>query len=203
MAERHEVDLAIIGAGPAGLYATYYAGFRGMSVAVIDSLPEAGGQIAALYPEKAIYDIAGLPAVRGQELVDALLTQAATAKPTFLLGQSAVELTCAEDHVLIGTDTGTQVRAAAVLLTAGIGTFTPGNSPSATTTSAGGCATSCPGWRNSPARRSSWSAAATPPSTGRWPWSRTPAASPWYTADRSSVPTSTASANCTTPPCGC
>ncbi|MEU7961635.1 NAD(P)/FAD-dependent oxidoreductase [Micromonospora humida] len=129
MAERHEVDLAIIGAGPAGLYATYYAGFRGMSVAVIDSLPEAGGQIAALYPEKAIYDIAGLPAVRGQELVDALLTQAATAKPTFLLGQSAIELTCAEDHVLIGTDTGTQVRAAAVLLTAGIGTFTPRELP--------------------------------------------------------------------------
>ncbi|MFC8849005.1 MULTISPECIES: NAD(P)/FAD-dependent oxidoreductase [unclassified Micromonospora] len=125
----HEVDLAIVGAGPAGLYATYYAGFRGMSVALIDSLPEPGGQIAALYPEKAIYDIAGLPSVRGQELVDALLTQAATAKPTFLLGESAVELTTAADHVLIGTDTGTQVRAKAVLLTAGIGTFTPRELP--------------------------------------------------------------------------
>ncbi|MFI6162376.1 NAD(P)/FAD-dependent oxidoreductase [Micromonospora sp. PTRAS2] len=125
----HEVDLAIVGAGPAGLYATYYAGFRGMSVAVIDSLPEPGGQIAALYPEKAIYDIAGLPSVRGQELVDALLTQAATAKPTFLLGESAVDLTTAEDHVLIGTDAGTQVRAKAVLLTAGIGTFTPRELP--------------------------------------------------------------------------
>ncbi|WP_431894878.1 NAD(P)/FAD-dependent oxidoreductase [Micromonospora haikouensis] len=125
----HEVDLAIVGAGPAGLYATYYAGFRGMSVAVIDSLPEPGGQIAALYPEKAIYDIAGLPSVRGQELVEALLTQAATAKPTFLLGESAVDLTTAEDHVLIGTNTGTQVRAKAVLLTAGIGTFTPRELP--------------------------------------------------------------------------
>ncbi|SCF46708.1 thioredoxin reductase (NADPH) [Micromonospora carbonacea] len=129
MGELHEVDLAIVGAGPAGLYATYYAGFRGMSVAVIDSLPEPGGQIAALYPEKAIYDIAGLPSVRGQELVDALLAQAATAKPTFLLGESAVDLTCAEDHVLVGTDAGTQVRAKAVLLTAGIGTFTPRELP--------------------------------------------------------------------------
>ncbi|BCJ56968.1 NAD(P)/FAD-dependent oxidoreductase [Micromonospora endophytica] len=129
MGERIEVDLAVVGAGPAGLYATYYAGFRGMSVAVIDSLPEPGGQISALYPEKSIFDIAGLPAIRGQELVDALVTQAATAKPTFLLGQSAEELTAAEDHVLIGTDTGTQVRAAAVLLTAGIGTFTPRELP--------------------------------------------------------------------------
>ncbi|MBB5827189.1 thioredoxin reductase (NADPH) [Micromonospora carbonacea subsp. aurantiaca] len=129
MGELHEVDLAIVGAGPAGLYATYYAGFRGMSVAVIDSLPEPGGQIAALYPEKAIYDIAGLPSVRGQELVDALLAQAATAKPTFLLGESAVDLTCAEDHVVVGTEVGTQVRAKAVLLTAGIGTFTPRELP--------------------------------------------------------------------------
>jgi thioredoxin reductase (NADPH) len=129
MGELHEVDLAIVGAGPAGLYATYYAGFRGMSVAVIDSLPEPGGQIAALYPEKAIYDIAGLPSVRGQELVNALLAQAATAKPTFLLGESAVDLTCAEDHVLVGTEAGTQVRAKAVLLTAGIGTFTPRELP--------------------------------------------------------------------------
>jgi ferredoxin/flavodoxin---NADP+ reductase len=125
----HEVDLAVVGAGPAGLYATYYAGFRGMTVAVIDSLPEPGGQIAALYPEKDIFDIAGLPAIKGQQLVDALLAQAATAKPTFLLGESAVELTNADDHVWIGTDAGSQVRAKAVLLTAGIGTFTPRELP--------------------------------------------------------------------------
>ncbi|WFE21503.1 NAD(P)/FAD-dependent oxidoreductase [Solwaraspora sp. WMMD937] len=129
MTAEHDVDLAIIGAGPAGLYAAYYAGFRGMTVAIIDSLPEPGGQIAALYPEKDIYDIAGLPAIKGQQLVDALLTQAATAKPTFLLGESAVELTNAADHVLIGTDSGSRVRARAVLLTAGIGTFTPRELP--------------------------------------------------------------------------
>ncbi|MFG1779539.1 NAD(P)/FAD-dependent oxidoreductase [Micromonospora sp. NPDC049048] len=129
MAGQIEVDLAVIGAGPAGLYATYYAGFRGMSVAVIDSLPEPGGQIAALYPEKDIFDIAGLPAIKGQQLVDALLTQAATAKPTYLLGESAVDLTPGDDHALIGTDAGSQVRAKAVLLTAGIGTFTPRELP--------------------------------------------------------------------------
>jgi NADPH-dependent 2,4-dienoyl-CoA reductase/sulfur reductase-like enzyme len=58
-----EVDLLMVGAGPAGLYATYYAGFRGLRTAVIDSLPEPGGQVTALYPEKMIYDVAGFPEV--------------------------------------------------------------------------------------------------------------------------------------------
>ena len=64
-----ECDLLIIGAGPVGLYAAYYAGFRGLRTALVDSLPEAGGQITAMYPEKPIYDIAGFPAVRGRDLV--------------------------------------------------------------------------------------------------------------------------------------
>jgi thioredoxin reductase (NADPH) len=56
-----ERDLLVIGAGPVGLYAAYYAGFRGRSTAVVDSLSEAGGQVSAMYPEKPIYDIAGFP----------------------------------------------------------------------------------------------------------------------------------------------
>jgi cation diffusion facilitator CzcD-associated flavoprotein CzcO len=67
-----DVDVLIVGAGPAGLYAAYYAGFRGLSVAIVDGLPEAGGQVTALYPEKQIYDVAGFPAVKGKDLVDAL-----------------------------------------------------------------------------------------------------------------------------------
>ena len=59
-------DLLIIGAGPVGLYAAYYAGFRGLSTAIADSLPEAGGQVSAMYPEKPIYDVAGFPAIRGR-----------------------------------------------------------------------------------------------------------------------------------------
>jgi threonine dehydrogenase-like Zn-dependent dehydrogenase len=61
-----DIDTLIVGAGPAGLYAAYCAGFRGRSVAVMDSLPEVGGQVCAMYPEKLIYDVAGLPAVRGR-----------------------------------------------------------------------------------------------------------------------------------------
>ena len=68
-----EVDIAIVGAGPTGLFAAYYAGFRGLSVAVIDALPEPGGQVTAMYPEKAIFDVAGFPAIRGRELVEQLV----------------------------------------------------------------------------------------------------------------------------------
>jgi hypothetical protein len=64
-----DCDLVIVGAGPTGLFATYYAGFRGLRVAVVDSLPELGGQITAMYPEKAIFDVAGFPSVKGRDLV--------------------------------------------------------------------------------------------------------------------------------------
>src|SRR5439155_25922647 len=85
-----DVDVLIVGAGPAGLYAAYYAGFRGLSVAIVDGLSEAGGQITALYPEKMIFDIAGFPAVRGKDLVENLVNQAAPFEPSYLLGEQAV-----------------------------------------------------------------------------------------------------------------
>ena len=69
-------DLTIIGGGPTGLYAAYYAGFRGMKVKVIDSLEELGGQITALYPEKFIFDVAGFPKIYGRDLVKNLIEQA-------------------------------------------------------------------------------------------------------------------------------
>ena len=68
MATTLETDLLVIGAGPTGLFSAYYAGFRGLRVAVVDSLPELGGQITAMYPEKAILDVAGFPTVKGRDL---------------------------------------------------------------------------------------------------------------------------------------
>ncbi|MBB3044937.1 FAD-dependent oxidoreductase [Nocardioides sp. LMS-CY] len=120
-----ESDLVVIGAGPTGLFATYYAGFRGMSVAVVDSLPELGGQITAMYPEKQILDVAGFPSVKGRELVEGLVEQAGTAEPRYLLERTASTLVEDEDGVTVGLDDGTQVRAKAVLITAGIGKFSP------------------------------------------------------------------------------
>lgn len=124
-----ETDLLIIGAGPTGLFAAYYAGFRGMRVAVVDSLPELGGQITAMYPEKQILDVAGFPSVKGRELVEGLVEQASIAEPTYLLERTALTLEQDDDGVSVGLDDGTAVRTKAVLITAGIGKFSPRQLP--------------------------------------------------------------------------
>ncbi len=126
-----ECDLAVIGGGPTGLFATYYAGFRGLSVALIDSLPELGGQISAMYPEKAILDVAGFPTVKGRDLVAGLITQANTANPTYLLGRTALTLAAGEDKVVLSLDDGTTVNAGALIIAGGIGKFSPRPLPAA------------------------------------------------------------------------
>ncbi|MCU1690927.1 MAG: Ferredoxin--NADP reductase [Frankiales bacterium] len=124
-AEVVDVDVLIVGAGPTGLYGAYYAGFRGLSCAVVDALPQVGGQISALYPEKTIYDVAGLPAVRAKDLVSALVAQAAPFAPRHLLGEQAVSYADHGDGIVVGTASGRKVHAKAVVVTGGIGTFTP------------------------------------------------------------------------------
>lgn len=128
-ADAVDTDVLVIGAGPTGLFAAYYAGFRGLDVTVVDSLPELGGQITAMYPEKAILDVAGFPRVSGRDLVAGLVEQAGSADPTYLLDRSAETLTHEGEgqdvRVVVGLDDGTTVRAKAVLVTAGIGKFSP------------------------------------------------------------------------------
>lgn len=118
-------DLIVVGAGPAGLFATYYAGFRGLRVALVDSLPELGGQVTAMYPEKAILDVAGFPNVKGRDLIAGLVAQALTADPVQLLGRTATELEAGEESVRLVLDDGTVVAASAIVITAGIGKFSP------------------------------------------------------------------------------
>src|ERR1700742_229014 len=120
-----DVDTLIVGAGPVGLYAAYYAGFRGQSVAVMDSLPEVGGQVCAMYPEKLIYDIAGFPAVRGRDLIAGLAEQAGRYEPRYLLGEEARYLAYEDGAPVVTTAAGLRVRARFVVVTGGIGTFTP------------------------------------------------------------------------------
>jgi thioredoxin reductase (NADPH) len=120
-----DTDIAVIGAGPAGLFAAYYAGFRGLRVAVIDSLPELGGQVTAMYPEKQILDVAGFPSVKGRELVEGLVEQANTADPEYVLDRTATSLATTDDDVTVTMDDESTVTAKALLITAGIGKFSP------------------------------------------------------------------------------
>jgi len=120
-----QVDVAIIGAGPTGLFAAYYAGFRGLTVAVIDTLPEAGGQITAMYPEKDILDVAGFPTIKGRDLVANLVAQAAPFDPRYLLGVRAEKLTYRNDLPVLHLADGTELACGAVLITGGLGGFTP------------------------------------------------------------------------------
>lgn len=125
------VDLAIVGAGPTGIYAAYYAGFRGLRTAVIDALPEAGGQITAMYPEKQILDVAGFPSIKGRDLVDNLLRQAAPFEPEYLLGRQACKLEHRDGAPVLELADGQRIEAGAVLITGGLGSFSPRPLPAA------------------------------------------------------------------------
>jgi thioredoxin reductase (NADPH) len=124
-ADTHSVDVLIVGAGPVGLFGAFYAGVRKLRTALVDSLEEVGGQITAMYPEKAIFDVAGFPAIRGRDLVTQLVAQAAPFDPVYLLGQQATALDKHEGGFTVTTSAGVTVETRAIVITGGIGTFTP------------------------------------------------------------------------------
>ncbi len=126
-----EVDVAIVGAGPTGLFAAYYAGFRGLSTAVIDALPEPGGQVTAMYPEKMIFDVAGFPAIKGRDLVANLVEQAAQFTPDYFLGVRAEKLSYVDDRPVLDLNDGTALHCGSILITGGLGSFTARPLPAA------------------------------------------------------------------------
>jgi thioredoxin reductase len=118
-------DVTILGGGPVGLYAAYYAGFRTLRTQIVESLNALGGQITALYPEKWIFDVAGFPRVIGRQLVDSLVEQAMQYQPTVCLGETVESLTTLPDATLeLKTGAATH-RSRTLLITAGIGAFHP------------------------------------------------------------------------------
>ena len=118
-------DLTIIGAGPSGLFATFYAGLRQMRTKVIDALEEPGGQVAVLYPEKYIFDVPGYSRILAKDLVKSLVEQAFQYNPTVVLGERVVSLHKNDGIIELGTDKGTRHYTKAVLVAAGVGAFSP------------------------------------------------------------------------------
>jgi thioredoxin reductase (NADPH) len=119
-------DIAIIGAGPVGLFAIFEAGLLKMRCHLIDYLPQQGGQLSEIYPKKPIYDIPGYPTVLAQELVDNLMKQAEPFHPTFTLGERIEKLEKRDERdFILTTNMGTTIQAKVVVIAGGLGCFEP------------------------------------------------------------------------------
>ncbi|HEX8599809.1 MAG TPA: NAD(P)/FAD-dependent oxidoreductase [Chloroflexia bacterium] len=118
-------DITIIGAGPTGLFAAFYAGMRTMKTKIIDALPEPGGQLMALYPEKYIYDAPGFPRIVAKDLVKNLVEQCMQWNPSMVLGERVLRLEQAQEgHWVLTTDKATHLSKA-IVIAAGVGAFAP------------------------------------------------------------------------------
>ena len=122
------VDITIIGGGPTGIFASFYAGMRGASAQIVDTLPQLGGQLTALYPEKYIFDVAGFSKVLAKDLVNELTQQAAQFNFPSYLGQHVIGLEEEDGHFVLVTETD-RFPTRSVLIAAGIGAFSPRRLP--------------------------------------------------------------------------
>ncbi|GAB3546929.1 NAD(P)/FAD-dependent oxidoreductase [Spirosoma fluminis] len=119
-------DICIIGAGPVGLFAVFEAGLLKMRCHLIDALPQVGGQLSEIYPQKPIYDIPGYPSINAQVLVDNLMEQIEPFHPTFTLGERVETLERQPDEsFIITTNDGTAVHSQVVVIAGGLGCFEP------------------------------------------------------------------------------
>ena len=125
MSEYELFDVTIIGGGPVGLFGSFYAGMRSMKTKIIDSLPELGGQLSALYPEKFVFDMPGFPKVLARDLAQEMAEQGLRFAPTVVLGErvETVERQ-ADESIVLKTDKG-EHRTKTVVICAGAGAFSP------------------------------------------------------------------------------
>ncbi len=118
-------DITIIGAGPVGMFAAFYAGLREMRTKIIDALEEPGGQVAVLYPEKFIFDVPGYTRILAKDLVKNLFEQGTQYQPTIVLGERVTTMHKTDGVFELGTDKGTKHLSKSVLVAAGVGAFSP------------------------------------------------------------------------------
>jgi len=125
-----KTDILIIGAGPCGLFTVFEAGLLKLKCHLVDSLPQAGGQCAEIYPKKSIYDIPGIPSILAGDLVGNLMEQIAPFKPEFTLGERAEKIEkLADDSFLLTTNRGTKINAPVIAIAGGLGCFEPRKPP--------------------------------------------------------------------------
>jgi thioredoxin reductase len=117
-------DITIIGGGPTGLFAAFYAGLRGVSTRVVDALPQLGGQLMALYPEKYIFDVGGLPRILAKDLAKNMIEQGTQFGPEVVLGAEVQELVREDGHIRLVTPRG-DFLTRTVVITAGKGALNP------------------------------------------------------------------------------
>lgn len=118
-------DITVIGGGPAGMFTAFYGGMRDMKVKIIESLPQLGGQLATLYPEKYIYDVAGFPKIKALDLVNNLQEQLKMFSPTVCLGQAVENVEKLEDETFKLTTNEEVHYSKTIIITGGIGAFQP------------------------------------------------------------------------------
>lgn len=127
--EKFETDVAIIGAGPVGLFAAFEAGVLGMKTILIDSLPDVGGQCMALYPTKPIYDIPGYKIITAEDLISNLQEQAKQFEPSYILGAQVVSFDQQDEVFILKTSKNHKIFSKAVIIAAGCGSFGPNKPP--------------------------------------------------------------------------
>jgi ferredoxin/flavodoxin---NADP+ reductase len=127
---RPQIDITIIGAGPTGLFGLFYAGMRGVSAQVVDALPQLGGQLAALYPEKHIFDVGGFPRILAKDLIRDLAAQAGQFGAEWHLSQQVVGLEEADGGFVLVTESD-RFPTRAIVIAGGIGAFSPRRLPQA------------------------------------------------------------------------
>ncbi len=125
-----KTDILIIGAGPCGLFTVFEAGLLKLKCHLVDSLPQAGGQLSEIYPKKPIYDIPGYPSILAGELVDRLMEQIAPFKPGFTLGERAEKIEKDDDgDFILTTSRGSKIKAPVIAIAGGLGCFEPRKPP--------------------------------------------------------------------------